>query len=72
MVEIIATEQNIEKWMKRNEASLRDIWNNIKHTNIRIIGVPVGLILGLEDPLEEEMATHSSTTAWKIPWTEGA
>ena len=32
----------------------------------------VGLILGLEDPLEEEMATHSSTTAWKIPWTEGA
>ena len=26
--------------------------------------------LGREDPLEEEMATHSSTLAWKIPWTE--
>ena len=26
--------------------------------------------LGQEDPLEEEMATHSSTLAWKIPWTE--
>ena len=26
--------------------------------------------LGLEDPLEEEMATHSSILAWKIPWTE--
>ena len=26
--------------------------------------------LGWEDPLEEEMATHSSTLAWKIPWTE--
>ena len=26
--------------------------------------------LGLEDPLEKEMATHSSTLAWKIPWTE--
>ena len=26
--------------------------------------------LGREDPLEEEMATHSSTVAWKIPWTE--
>ena len=26
--------------------------------------------LGWEDPLEEEMATHSSTPAWKIPWTE--
>jgi len=26
--------------------------------------------LGWEDPLEKEMATHSSTIAWKIPWTE--
>ena len=26
--------------------------------------------LGPEDPLEKEMATHSSTLAWKIPWTE--
>ena len=28
--------------------------------------------LGQEDPLEEEMATHSSILAWKIPWTEEA
>ena len=26
--------------------------------------------LGWEDPLEKEMAAHSSTLAWKIPWTE--
>ena len=26
--------------------------------------------LGLEDPLEEEMETHSSIVAWEIPWTE--
>ena len=26
--------------------------------------------LGWEDPLEKEMATHSSSLAWKIPWTE--
>ena len=26
--------------------------------------------LGWEDPLEKEMATHSSIPAWKIPWTE--
>ena len=26
--------------------------------------------LGREDPLEEEMAAHASTLAWKIPWTE--
>ena len=28
--------------------------------------------LGWEDPLEKEMAIHSSTIAWKIPWTEEA
>ena len=26
--------------------------------------------LGREDPLEKEMATHSSVLAWRIPWTE--
>ena len=26
--------------------------------------------LGQEDPLEEEMATHSGILAWRIPWTE--
>ena len=29
-----------------------------------------GRSLGGEDPLEEEMATHSSILAWRIPWTE--
>ena len=28
------------------------------------------LFLGLEDPLEEGMETHSSILAWRIPWTE--
>ena len=27
--------------------------------------------LGLEDPLEKRMATHSSILAWRMPWTEG-
>ena len=30
----------------------------------------LGSILGWQDPLEKEMATHSSTLAWKIPWME--
>ena len=30
----------------------------------------LGSIPGQEDPLEEGMATHSSTLAWRIPWTE--
>ena len=42
MVEFTAVEQTKEKRMKRNEDSLRDLWDNIKHNNIRIIGVPEG------------------------------
>ena len=40
IVEIHTTEQNKEKRMKRTEDSLRDLWDNIKCTNIRITGVP--------------------------------
>ena len=40
MVEFNAAEQNKEKRMKRKENSQRDLWDKIKHTNIRIIGVP--------------------------------
>ena len=40
IVEITTIEQNKEKRMKRIEDNLRDLWNNIKHTNIQIIGVP--------------------------------
>ena len=40
MVEITATEQKIENRMKRNEDSIRDLWNNIKHTNICIFRGP--------------------------------
>ena len=40
MVEITSEEQNKVKRMKRTEGSLRDLWDNIKNTNIRIIGVP--------------------------------
>ena len=40
MVEISSEEQNKVKRMKRTKDSLRDLWDNAKHTNIRIIGVP--------------------------------
>ena len=40
MLEFTAAEQNKEKRMKRNEDSLRDFQDNIKHNNIRIIRVP--------------------------------
>ena len=41
--------------MVKNLAAMRETW-------VRS--------LGLEDPLEKEMATHSSIFAWEIPWTE--
>ena len=40
MVEITSGEQNEVKRMKGTEDSLRDLWDNIKRTNIHIIGVP--------------------------------
>ena len=40
MVEINETERKKEKRIKRNEDNLRDLWDNVKRPNIRIIGVP--------------------------------
>ena len=40
MVKITAAEQNIEKRRKRNEDIVSDLWDNIKHMNIHIVGVP--------------------------------
>ena len=40
MVEITTEEHDKAKRMKRAEDSLKDLWENIKHTNIQIIGVP--------------------------------
>ena len=40
MVEITSEKQNKAKRMKITEDSLRDLWDNIKHTNIQIMGVP--------------------------------
>ena len=39
MAKITAIEQNKEKRMRRMEDSLRDLWDNTKHTNIRIISI---------------------------------
>ena len=55
-MEIIAKEQNKENRMKRIEDNLRDLWDNTKHTNIRIIGVPE----------EEEKKERVWENIWKI------
>ena len=40
MVEITASEKNIENRMKNNEESLKNLWDNIKGTNFHVIIVP--------------------------------
>ena len=40
LVEIMDVEQKREKSLKTNEESLRELWDNVKRTNIHIIGVP--------------------------------
>ena len=40
MVEINESERKKEKQIKINDDNLRDLWNNVKHPNIQIIGVP--------------------------------
>ena len=40
MVEINESERKKETRIKGNEDNLRDVWDNVKHPNIRIIGVP--------------------------------
>uniref|UniRef100_A0A8D1T7S1 L1 transposable element RRM domain-containing protein n=1 Tax=Sus scrofa TaxID=9823 RepID=A0A8D1T7S1_PIG len=42
LVEVMGVEQKREKRLKTNEESLRELWDNIKYINIRIIGVPEG------------------------------
>ena len=59
MVEINEAERNKEKRIKRNEDNLRDLWDNVKHPNIRIIGVPEeDKKKGHENILEEIIAEN--------------
>ena len=58
MVEITAAEQGNERRMKRNEDGARDIWYNIKHTNIHIIGSQKVMRQGSEKIFEEIIAEN--------------
>ena len=61
MVKITATEQYIEKRMKINQDSLRHVWENIKWTNIPIIGVPGG------EDRERTWENICRNNSWKLP-----
>ena len=61
MVEITAPEQNMETRMQRNEDSLRDLWDNIKCTNIHNTGVPEGEERDLRKCLKRKWLKFSIT-----------
>ena len=63
MVEIIVAEQNTEKRTKRNEDSLRDLWDNNKHNDILIKGVPEEERKDLRKYLKRQKRKTSPT--WK-------
>ena len=47
-----------------------DLPRGFPHSRTFLVAQAVKNVPGWEDPLEKEMATHSSTFAWRIPWTE--
>ena len=65
MVEITSEEQNKVKRMKRTEDSLRDFWDNVKHTNIQIIGVPEEEKKKGYEKIFEELKISPT---WKTKW----
>ena len=55
------------------EQTYNDMWTSLVAQRVKHLPAMLETqlpSLGWEDPLEKEMATHSSTLAWKIPWTE--
>ena len=54
LVEITEVEQKREKRLKRNEDSLRELWDNVKCTHIHIIGVPEGEEKGTEKNIQRD------------------
>ena len=69
---------------KMSRGSFKDVYKDVFIVYRNLWGLPDGSVvknlpamqemrvqsLDWEDPLEKEMATHSSTLAWEVPWTE--
>ena len=71
MVEVTSEEKNKVKRMKRPEDSLRDLWDNIKCTNIQIIGVPAEeekTIPLFEEIIVEKEIINQVQEAQRVPY----
>ena len=61
-IQILFSYETVQGLKKQNSYSCIKRLPAMQETQVRL--------LGQEDPLEKEMATHCSTLAWKIPWME--
>ena len=69
-MEITDAEQKREKILKTNEESLRELWDNVKHTNIRIIGVPEGEEREETEKIFQETIAENFPDMGKEPLTQ--
>ena len=67
--QLMGTTSNQLETVSHHELKSARGWR-VRRNNNACNAADPGLIPGLEDPLEKEMATHSSILAWRIPWTE--
>uniref|UniRef100_A0A8D1NGF0 L1 transposable element RRM domain-containing protein n=1 Tax=Sus scrofa TaxID=9823 RepID=A0A8D1NGF0_PIG len=58
IMEITQSGQQTENQMKKRESKIRDLWDNIKRANLRIIGIPEGKEKGIENIFEDIMAEN--------------
>ena len=70
LVEITDAEQKRQKRLKKNEESLRELWDNIKHTNIRIIGVPEEKRERRKQKIFQEITAKNFPNMGKEPLTQ--
>ena len=66
-MEIMDVEQKREKRLKRNEESLRELWDNVKHTNICVTGVSGGGGREGTEKILEEMGAENFPNMGKEP-----
>ena len=70
LVEIMDAEQKRDKRLKRNEESLRELWDNVKCTNVRIIGVPEGEEREETEKIFQEIVAKKFPNMGKEPLTQ--
>ena len=72
-MEVTQSDQQTENRIKKLKSNVRDLWDNIKRANLRIIGIPEGVEKdkGMENIFEEIIAGNFTNYHWKLPKSKG-